>query len=81
MPCGTGVFPPPPARSATPCLGSPPTPTPPRGCPQNTDCAAALVLTTRAEAERRGLLIMASLRSFAVVRPPVAWVCCLAGQR
>jgi hypothetical protein len=35
---------------------------------QNTDAAAAVMLMTRREAQRRGLPIMATLRSFATVR-------------
>lgn len=39
---------------------------------QNTDCAAAVLLMKRSEARRRGLPIMAALRSFAVVGVPPA---------
>ncbi|EFN57082.1 hypothetical protein CHLNCDRAFT_143855 [Chlorella variabilis] len=37
---------------------------------QNTDCAAAVMLMTRREAQRRGLPVMATLRSFATVGVP-----------
>ncbi len=35
--------------------------------PQNTDCAAAVLMMNRAEAERRGLPVLATLRSFVPV--------------
>lgn len=71
---------PPPPLSRVPTALPPPTLTP----KQNTDCAAAVMLMTREDAERRGLPIMAALRSFAAAavppaimgkRGPVIWRC------